>query len=69
MSIIQVAQPARQTPAAWTDLAPEIRRRLEREGIDGAAAWRALGRKRHQVFGIVPSVVRQLDALARGTRE
>lgn len=48
-----------------TDLPPTILARLAAEGVATFADWRALGPRRHQLFGIVPSVVRQIDALAR----
>jgi CII-binding regulator of phage lambda lysogenization HflD len=52
--------------STWTDLPPEIRRRLELAGVRSAAQWRRLGDKRLQIFGIIPTVQRQLDELARG---
>ena len=53
---------------SWAELPPRIRERLERDGINSAADWRRLGRRRHELFGIVPRVVEQLDDLARGAR-
>lgn len=52
-------------PANWAEIAESIRGRLEREGIRSPEQWRALGRKRHQLFGITRHVVEQLDMLAR----
>jgi len=49
-------------------LTAQLVARLAAENIHSLAAWRALGRRRTQIFGIVPSVVRQLDALARAER-
>jgi hypothetical protein len=40
--------------------------RLAAEGIASLADWRALGPRRHRIFGITVSMVRQLDELARG---
>lgn len=48
----------------WADLAPEIRRRLEREGVHTAAQWRALKHKRFQIFGVTRAMIAQLDAYA-----
>lgn len=47
-------------------LAPHVLATLAREGVTDLAAWKKLGRRRLRIFGIVPSVVRQLDQLARG---
>jgi len=52
---------------AFPEAVPEaIRERLADYGITGLAAWRALGRKRRQIFGVTARVVAELDALARG---
>jgi hypothetical protein len=48
-------------------LDPRIRKRLEAEGVRSINDWRRLGPRRRELFGIVPSVVRQIDELARGT--
>ena len=53
---------------AWGDIPPRLRERLAAEGVSTFLQWRALGRKRLQIFGIVPSMVAQLDELARGAR-
>ena len=66
MASLQAAEPAQQIPRTWADLDPRLRERLEREGVDNPEAWAALGPRRRQIFGIVSSVVRTLDALARG---
>jgi len=42
---------------------------LEHEGVTDLAAWRRLGRKRHQLFGITKAMCRQIDAMAREVRE
>ena len=47
-------------------LAPHVLATLAREGVTDLAGWKKLGRRRFRIFGIVPSVVRQLDRLARG---
>ena len=48
------------------DVPPHILERLRGEGVTSLEQWRALGRRRLHLFGIVPSMVRQLDQLARG---
>ncbi|HXP99354.1 MAG TPA: hypothetical protein VN845_04730 [Solirubrobacteraceae bacterium] len=40
--------------------------RLHAEGVHSFADWRALGRKRREIFGITSRMVAQLDELARG---
>jgi hypothetical protein len=52
--------------ARWPDLPLGIRRRLALERVRNVSDWLALGRRRHQLFGITPRVVAQLDELARG---
>jgi hypothetical protein len=47
-------------------IAPAIAARLAAEGVANLADWRALGSRRKKFFGIVPSMVARLDALARG---
>lgn len=42
--------------------------RLALEGVHDLADWRALGQKRHLIFGITPSVTKQLDHLERESR-
>ena len=49
-------------------VAPYIAQRLRSEGVVTLKDWRALGRRRHRLFGIVPHVVRELDALAARRR-
>ncbi len=56
---------APQIPQTWAELPPQIRARLEREGINSAASWRAAGARRKQIFGIATPLVRRLDELAR----
>jgi hypothetical protein len=51
-----------------TPLPAPIVERLAAEGVDSLEAWRALGPKRFQIFGVTRSMVRQLDALARAVR-
>jgi hypothetical protein len=50
---------------SWADISPTIRARLERYGIVTFADWRALGRKRSQIFGVTRSMAAQIDALTR----
>jgi hypothetical protein len=53
----------------WLDVPQEIRQRLADYGIHGPADWRRLTRsQRGMLFGIVPSAVKQLDAIVRGAR-
>lgn len=56
-----------QRPACanWADIPAPLRARLEAESVRTPADWTALGAGRKRIFGIVPSIVRQLDALAR----
>ena len=49
-------------------LAPHVLQLLEREGVRTPQDWKRLGKRRLLIFGIVPSVVRDLDRLARGAR-
>ena len=39
--------------------------RLRAEGIETLEAWRALGRRRLQIFGVTRAACAQLDALAK----
>lgn len=50
------------------ELPPAIAARLAGEGVHSLADWRALGRKRLQIFGITKRVIKQLDELARGAQ-
>lgn len=55
-------------PGSWAELSDRLKALLRAEGIVTPRQWRAAGRRRHRIFGIVPHVVRELDALARGLR-
>jgi hypothetical protein len=57
---------APQTPARWADIPETIHARLAREGVTSVADWLALGKRRFRVWGVTRSMVRELDALARG---
>ncbi len=46
-------------------LPARITARLAAEGVRSLVDWRALGRKRLAIFGITPSVIKQLDDLAK----
>lgn len=46
-------------------LPPHICARLRAENIHTLQQWSALGPRRYAIFGITPSVVRQIDELAR----
>lgn len=46
-----------------------LRERLAGEGVFTLQDWKALGRRRHQLFGITSATVKQLDALARSSRD
>lgn len=48
-------------------LPPHILERLAAEGVHSLADWRALGRRRFQLWGVTRRVVEQVDKLARGT--
>jgi hypothetical protein len=56
---------ARSLPrrVAWADLPPAIATRLAAEGVTSLADWRALGRRRLQIFGVTRAMVAQLDEL------
>ncbi|MFZ1905216.1 MAG: hypothetical protein WAU56_07475 [Steroidobacteraceae bacterium] len=62
-----VAQPQRQQQPCpdLAQLPPAIADRLAAEGVYTLADWRALGRKRLQLFGITRAMAAQLDELAR----
>jgi hypothetical protein len=49
-------------------LPESLRERLAGEGVFTLQDWVALGRRRHQLFGITSATVKQLDALARSSR-
>jgi hypothetical protein len=53
--------PVDHIPAAVLD-------RLAAEGVTTLEAWRALGSRRHQVWGVTRRVAEKLDALVRGPR-
>ena len=60
--------PLPRQPQSATDLnalPPAIADRLAREGVTTLQHWRALGRKRHLIFGVTPRTIAQLDELAR----
>ena len=67
-----------QAPLAASSLPPNdeaigalpesLRERLAAEGVFTLQDWVALGRRRHQLFGITSATVKQLDALARPRR-
>ena len=58
-------QLSRPAESAWAEIPPAIRERLAGYGLHSTADWRRLGTRRHRLFGVVPSVVAQLDVLAR----
>ena len=43
------------------DLPPAIVARLADEGVTTLEAWRALGRRRHRIFGITAVMVARID--------
>jgi hypothetical protein len=49
-------------------LPDSLRERLAAEGVFTLQDWTALGRRRHQLFGITTATVKKLDALARASR-
>lgn len=49
-------------------LPESLRERLASEGVFTLQDWAALGRRRHQLFGITSATVKKLDALARAQR-
>ncbi len=49
-------------------LPDSLRERLAGEGVFTLQDWVALGRRRHQLFGITSATVKKLDALARSSR-
>lgn len=55
-------------PSSWAAIPERIQALLKLEDLNSPQAWRKAGRRRHQLFGIVPSTVRVLDALARCAR-
>jgi len=52
---------------AHTALPPAILARLAAEGVETLEQWRALGRRRRQLWGITAARVAEIDELARGT--
>jgi hypothetical protein len=63
---LQAAEPAPQIPRTWTEIPSALARRLAAEGVHSLADWRALGRKRLQLFGVTRAMAADLDRLARG---
>ena len=49
------------TPLPWEDLSSVISERLRDEGIKTIEEWRELGERRYQVFGLLRSMVVQVD--------
>lgn len=49
-------------------LPESLRERLAAEGVFTLDDWMALGRRRHQLFGITSATVKQLNAAARSRR-
>ena len=47
------------------DLPPRLIDLLRAEGVSTLEAWKALGRRRRQIFGVTRAAVEQLDALAK----
>jgi hypothetical protein len=47
------------------DLLQHVLDALRQEGIADLGAWRKLGRRRFQLFGITPRTVEMLDSAAR----
>jgi len=47
-------------------LPPALIERLAGEGVFTLGDWRALGRRRRQIFGVTAAMCRELDRLARG---
>ena len=47
------------------DLPPRLIDVLRAEGVSTLEAWKALGRRRRQIFGVTRAAVEQLDALAK----
>ncbi len=60
--------PSPPNDAAIGALAEPLRQRLAAEGVFTLQDWVALGRRRHQLFGITSATVKKLDALARSSR-
>lgn len=52
---------------SWADLPERIRALLQLEELDSPAAWRTAGARRRRIFGLVPSMVRHLDQVARSS--
>ena len=53
-------------PTDFSELPQALRDRLAGEGIFDFDSWRALGRRRRQIFGVTAAMCRELDRLARG---
>jgi hypothetical protein len=48
-----------------TEIPVHILARLAAEGVSTLAEWRALGRRRYEIWGITRKTVAQIDQLAR----
>ena len=55
-------------PLPSDQLSPAVFNRLAAEGIRTLEAWRALGRRRHKIFGVTRRVAEQLDVLAKAAQ-
>jgi hypothetical protein len=53
-------------PRSIHALAPHILERLAAEGVCTLADWRALGRRRFQLWGVTRAMAAQIDEIARG---
>jgi hypothetical protein len=58
------AAPA-STPFPFDQLEPHIAQRVRAEAIETCEGWRALGRRRKLIFGIVPSACARIDNAVR----
>jgi hypothetical protein len=71
MALNQAGLAVESTPThdeAIGALPEPLRERLAGEGVFTLRDWSALGRRRHQLFGVTPATVKKLDALARAAR-
>ena len=68
MSIISESAEARQV-RSLPPLAAHTIELLQHEGVRTLGHWRQLGRKRLEIFGITPAIVKKLDAAARERRQ
>jgi hypothetical protein len=61
-----LVEPTPEINTEWLRVPAAIRARLALENIRSPADWRALSRaKRRRLFGITPSMVAVIDAVAR----